>query len=249
MAVQALLSPHASLRLRIDKLPVIELDGDEVLGEVCRRSDHNAEQVIHATNTKTAQLLMTAMRDASVAGPLLRESHRRVGWYLAMTLLPQAIGLDSFPLRHVQGTTTTGHCLRNEQSTMIVALMRGGEPIALGINDAHQAAKFLHGREPKDVKLHHVRSCRNFILVDSVVNTGRSVVDFVKHIRKLDGSVRIVVVAGVIQAQSISTGILAEALDEHPDVRLVALRLSQNKYTGQGGTDTGNRLFNTTDLP
>jgi hypothetical protein len=32
------------------------------------------------------------------------------------------------------------------------------------------------------------------------------------------------------------------------DVSLVALRISKNKYTGTGGTDTGHRLFNSTHL-
>ena len=35
----------------------------------------------------------------------------------------------------------------------------------------------------------------------------------------------------------------------HNDITLVALRLADNKYIGSGGTDTGNRLFNTTRLP
>ena len=31
----------------------------------------------------------------------------------------------------------------------------------------------------------------------------------------------------------------------HKEVTFLALRVSDNKYTGRGGTDTGHRLFNT----
>jgi len=57
------------------------------------------------------------------------------------------------------------------------------------------------------------------------------------------------VIAGVVQALSVSKGSLAEALADHAKFSLVALRLSDNKFTGRGATDTGNRLFNTTHLP
>ena len=35
--------------------------------------------------------------------------------------------------------------------------------------------------------------------------------------------------------------------DKYPNISFYALRISENKYTGKGGTDTGNRLFNTMD--
>jgi hypothetical protein len=58
-----------------------------------------------------------------------------------------------------------------------------------------------------------------------------------------------VVVAGVVQVQSVSEGSVAQALARHANFSLVALRLSDNKFTGRGTTDTGNRLFNTTRVP
>ena len=91
---------------------------------------------------------------------------------------------------------------------------------------------------------------KTILLVDSVVNSGKSVVEFVHHIRGTGGeSVRIVVVAGVVQAGAVREEAVLGAMvkaDEMLDV--VALRMSENKFTGRGGTDTGNRLFNTTRL-
>jgi hypothetical protein len=87
------------------------------------------------------------------------------------------------------------------------------------------------------------------VMVDSVVNSGKTVVQFVQHVRDLHATIRIVVIAGVVQAQSVSEGGLGQALAHHANLSLVALRLSDNKFTGRGTTDTGNRLFNTTHLP
>ena len=72
-------------------------------------------------------------------------------------------------------------------------------------------------------------------------------VDFIQHIRNLHATIRIVVVAGVVQAQFVNGGSL-EALGRCGDISLVALRLSENKFTGTRTTDTGNRLYNTTQL-
>ena len=50
----------------------------------------------------------------------------------------------------------------------------------------------------------------------------------------------IFVVTGVMQKEA------AERLPKaFPKARFLALRVSENKYTGKGGTDTGNRLFGT----
>ena len=73
-------------------------------------------------------------------------------------------------------------------------------------------------------------------------------VDFVGHVQDLSPTIRIVVVAGVVQEQAISKGGLVYEHSRHAALDLVALRISENKYSGKGGTDTGNRLFNTTHL-
>ena len=56
------------------------------------------------------------------------------------------------------------------------------------------------------------------------------------------GPAQVVVVCLVMQEE-------AQALAlEFPLVRFIAMRVSQNKFKGLGGTDTGHRLFNTTCL-
>lgn len=248
-ARQVLLPSNVSPRLDTTKLPLIQLTEHGFFNAILhRRSRHAGNQVLHATDRNAAKLLMTPTRDATVAGPVLREAHRRVGWYLATEFLVDVIGIEEYPIPHVQGHHTSGYRLLHEQKTSIVALMRGGEAMALGVNDAFPLAMFIHARRPDDIMLHHLQGQLTVVLVDSVVNSGKTVVDFLQHVRNLNATIHIVVVAGVAQAQSISGGSLAGALARHSNLSIVALRLSDNKFTGKGTTDTGNRLFNTTHL-
>lgn len=216
---------------------------------LCRRSQHASIQVLHATDRNATKLLITPMRDATVAGPVLRGAHRRVGRYLATEFLADVIGVEEYPVPHVQGHHTSGYRLLHKQQTSIVALMRSGEAMALSVNDAFPLAMFVHASRPDDIMLHHLQGQLTVVLVDSVVNSGKTVVQFVQHVRNLHATIRIVVIAGVAQAQSVSGNSFAQALAHDAKLSLVALRLSDNKFTGKGTTDTGNRLFNTTHLP
>ena len=246
-AKQVLLPSKASPRLDTTKLPLINLTDPKFINSVIHRHSQRPLQVLHATNRNAAKLLMTTMRNAKVAGPVLREAHHRVGWYLATEFLAEMLGVEEYPIPHVQGHQTSGYRLCNEKKTSIVALMRGGEPMAFGVNEAFPTAMFVHAKNPEDIEPHHISQQRTVVLVDSVVNSGKTIVEFVQHIHSLHATIHIVVVAGVVQAQSVSEG-LAQALAYHSNFSIITLRLSDNKFTGRGTTDTGNRLFNTTHL-
>ena len=247
-ASQALLPPHASPRLNTGKLPQVRLTDQEFVESILRRRKPTTLRIVHATDRSAAKLLMTPMRDAMVAGPALRKAHGEVGSYLAIEFLTGMIGLEEYTIPHVQGYPTSGFRLRHEQQTTIVALMRGGEPMALGVNSVFPLAMFVHATKPSDIRPHHLHRQRNVLLVDSVVNSGKSAAEFIQHVRSLNTTVRIVVVAGVVQAQSLSEGVFSQALEHDMNLSIVALRLSNNQFTGKGTTDTGNRLFNTTHL-
>lgn len=233
-------------------LPLIKLDDPDFLDPLFagHATIHNGLEITCAadTNESAAKLLATPMRDAANAGPALRAAHRQVGWYLAIEHVTGMIGLEHRPIQHVLGRAETGSRLRHEGTTTIVALMRGGEPMAAGVADAFPLAWFVHAKEAADVTLQHVQGQATVILVDSVVNTGKSVVDAVRHVRALHATVRIVVVAGVVQRECVSRDVLREALKDVGAVQLVTLRYSDTKFTGSRATDTGNRLFNTTHL-
>ncbi|KAH8589268.1 uracil phosphoribosyltransferase-domain-containing protein [Bisporella sp. PMI_857] len=249
-ARQVVLPSNSPPRQDTNMLPLIRLTDQEFVDAIFRRRSPQAGiQVQHATYRSAAKILMTPMRNANIAGPALRESHRRVGQYLGTEFLSQIVGLEEYAIPHVQGHSTSGYRLLNEQQTTIVALMRGGEPMAIGVNDVFPLAMFIHAKYPEDIKLHHLQGQMTVVLVDSVVNNGKTVVQFEQHVRKLHATIRIVVIAGVIQEESVSEGGLIYGLARNTKLNLIALRLSQNKFTGSGTTDTGNRLFNTTHMP
>jgi len=247
-ASQVLIPSSVAPRLKNSfklKLPVISITKADFIRSV---SDQTPP-IMSVSESNAAKLLMTPMRDANNSGPSLREAHRRVGWYLATELVSDVIGVDEYSIPHVQGNETQGYRLRDEQKTLIVPLMRGGEPMAFGVNDALPLAMLVHAKEPVDLKPHHLQGQRNIILVDSVINTGKSVMDFVQHIRSLDATTRIVIVAGVVQDECIRKGgLLNLALAGDVNLNLISLRYSKRKFVGKKATDTGNRLFNTIHL-
>ncbi|KAF8138670.1 uracil phosphoribosyltransferase-domain-containing protein [Boletus edulis] len=213
-ARQVLLPNNVSPRLDTTRLPLVDITDPEFIESVFRRPRCPSPQVLHATSKSAAKLLMTPTRNATIAGPALRDAHRRVGWYLAMEFLADLIGLEEYRIPHVQGHQTEGHRLVHEQRTLIVALMRGGEAMAFGVNDAFPLAMFVHAKRPEDILPDHVEQQHTVLLVDS----------FIQRVRDLHAGARIVSQAALVH-----------------DANL-------NIYTGRGTTDTGNRLFNTTDI-
>ena len=248
-ARQAVLPGDATPRLDTERLPLVQLTASAFVDSILSQGGRHADsEVIYATDKPSTKVLATTMRDSSVAGPDLRRAHRRAGEYLAIEFLTGMLGIEKCQIRHVLGRTTMGYRLLHEQQTLIVALMRGGEPMAYGVNEVFPLAMLLHAHRPEDIKAHHIKGMINVILVDSVVNTGKSVIEFLQYLRSMHATVRIVIVAGVLQAQAMRDGKLAEEFQRHYNIKLVALRTSETSFVGSGTNDTGNRLFNTTHL-
>ncbi|KAI0131546.1 uracil phosphoribosyltransferase-domain-containing protein [Daldinia grandis] len=247
-ACQALVPRNVQPRLDTTKLPLVDLYDPKFIDSLFFRpfKDGNRKlHLIHATEKQSAKFLMTPMRSAAVSGHNLREAHEKAGWYLAIEFLSELIGVEEYPIDHVQGGKTDGHRLCHEENTLIVPLMRGGEAMAFGVSRAIPLARFVHASSPDDVEAEHLHMIHNVVLVDSVINNGVTIVGFARRIRRLSSGVRIVVIAGVVQKKSISPGGQVAEYAGEEGLELIALRISDNKYTGSGGTDTGNRLFNT----
>ncbi|PKS13138.1 hypothetical protein jhhlp_000480 [Lomentospora prolificans] len=249
-ARQILLPSGSPPRLNTDILPQISFSDRDVIEAIFGRRAQ--ERIHHATEKNAVKLLMTATRNANISGPALREAHYHVGRYVATEFVTDIVGVEPYQIPHVQATSTTGYRLLDEGKTLIIALMRGGEPMAFGVSAAFPLAMFLHARKPGDIDTSHVQGRKTIILVDSVINTGKSIIEFVEHIRELAPNIKIVVVAGVVQSECVarwSGSRFYELVNKDLDLSITALRVSQNKYTGTGSTDTGNRLFNTVHLP
>ena len=249
VAHQVLLPDNVAPRLNTNQLPTIKLTGPtfvrDLLGDLVMPSN---PQVLCATDKPAARLLATPMRDSAIFGPALRAAHRRAGAYLATEYLSEIIGLEKCPITHVLGRETRGYQLFHERDTLVVALMRGGEPMAAGVSDTFPLAMFLHAKDADDIKDFHLSGMVTVILVDSVINAGKTIVDCVRRVRDLHATIRIVIVAGVVQAECVNGEKLTLPIAGIPQLQLVALRLSETKFVGSRETDTGNRLFNTTHL-
>ena len=246
-ARQILFPPNSAPRLTDKELPKANFDAESFLKELGKP---HGLLFVHATDKPAAKLLATDSRNVDIHGLNLQRVHRRIGWYLATQYMSEEIGVETYEIISVQDLITEGHRLLDESKTCIVPLMRGGEPMARGVWEAFPSAMFLHAKEATDMQAKHLEGKWTVILVDGVINTGESIVKFVRHIReKLSRQIRIVIVAGVVQKGAVGkSGMLQTGLAGMGDVSLVALRTSGNAWKGTGGTDTGNRLFNSTHL-
>lgn len=247
-ARQCLLPRTVSPRLNTTRLPLVDITCTAFLQHTFG-ADYTeiGSDKLHCLDSSIAKLLMTPTRDARVFGPALRAAHQRVGNILATSLITRICGLEEYPIQHVQGHETIGYRLMNEQRVLLVALMRGGEPLAMGVNDAFPLAMFVHAKNPSDLLPDQMKEKKVIMLIDSVVNSGKTILQFLRRVRELRSDVSVLVVAGVIQSAAIAEdGVLGRALIEDSHLRVVAMRTSDNKFTGSGTTDTGNRLYNTT---
>ncbi|KAL8902549.1 MAG: hypothetical protein Q9207_004605 [Kuettlingeria erythrocarpa] len=244
-ARQVLLPGAVSPRLDTSRLPVVDITTNDFLNSIIRR---RSPRILLASDRTSAKLLMTPTRNAAIGGPALRKAHRRIGWYLATEFVTNVMGLEKYTLPHVLGRATVGYRLDKEPQTLIIALMRGGEPMAMGVSEAFPQAMVVHAKHPDEIKRENLQKAHTLIIVDSVINTGASVVQFVEDVRKQYAKKSIILVANVVQDQSILHGAFARILQQDSRVNLVALRLSTTSFVGSGVTDTGNRLFNTTHL-
>ncbi|KAF1833642.1 uracil phosphoribosyltransferase [Decorospora gaudefroyi] len=255
VALQVALPSTSGHRLDLETLPKAKLDSAELDFIFRQRS---TARFMHASGKNAAKLLMTPTRNAAYRSHSLRKAHGRVGYYLSMEFLSEIIGLEEIEIQHVQEKLTDGYRFRHEKATLIIPLMRGGEPMAFGVSKAMPAASFAHAKKFRDIEPQNFHGKRTVILVDSVVNSGQSIVEFVEPLRRRYPQIRIIVVAGVVQADAVvirdggrADGVdnrFAELLRDDGDFFLVALRKSDNRFKGQGVTDTGHRLFNTTNL-
>jgi uracil phosphoribosyltransferase/phosphoserine phosphatase len=249
-ACQVLLPSDSIPRLDSKILPTAELDDAFVTALITKDC---SLKIYDASEKPASKLLASSTRNVNVSGLALQQAHENAGWYLATEYISQALGVEPFDFITVQDKTTQGHRLVDDSKTLIVPLMRGGDPIARGVFRAFPAAMYHHSKQPEQLEPKHVAGKNTIILADWVINTGQGMVEFVKHIREnLSGQVRIVMVAGVVQEQVVGKdgveGVFARDLKGMGDVTLVTLRVSKNQYKGTGVTDTGHRLFNSTHL-
>lgn len=102
--------------------------------------------------------------------------------------------------------------------------------MAWGVSEAFPKAMLIYVNGRDDLKLHHLEHREWVLLVDSVVNSGKKIVEFVKRIHILHTTILILVVTGVVRKVTI-TGPF-EFLDGYVGLTRATLRVSENKFTG-----------------
>lgn len=128
--------------------------------------------------------------------------------------------------------------ISNEKETTIITIMRAGLPFSQGIFEFFPTAPFLPIKNVEDLQEYEIYlNNRNVIVVDSVINSGKSIQPIVEYLKGKNNN--IIIATNVINDK---------AVPKFDDVDLHTIRVSANSYVGTKSIDTGNRLFNTVEL-
>lgn len=187
------------------------------------------------TNRKAVQLLATQSRRTDISSTDLCKIHFEMGQLLAYEMLEE-FELAETEIQHVQGVKT-GVELANKSNIIIFALMRAGLYAAEGVRSVFTDSQFFPVNEIEKTDLEN----KIIIVVDAVINTGKSIEKAIEHLKRCNPQ-KIYVATLIMQKDAMYLS------EKYSNVYFYALRVSENKYVGKGGTDTGNRLFNTTNL-
>lgn len=185
--------------------------------------------------------MATQTRRAATSGPALCSVHRQAGLLLAAQLLAPILSLSTATFTGVQGQAWG--CQLDDSSITIISLERAGRSLAEGAWQLLPGAAFVayRGKGNGEELPAELVTGRTVVLCDAVLNSGASVLEALEAL----GALRPLRVAVLCLVMQEGTAALAV---RHPLVQFCALRLSVNRFKGQGGTDTGNRLYNTTCL-
>ena len=184
------------------------------------------------------RLLVDRTRRADVSGPALADAHRSVGRALA-PFAARRCALEDVEIAHVAGPST-GTQLPPASAPIILVLMRAGLFVAEGLWESLPGSALVPW-DGKPASLDKVPlSGRPVLVVDSVINSGRSIDQALDAVRLREPSWT-TVVALVANDEG-----LAGCIGRWPDVEFAVARVSRRSYVGKGSTDTGARLFGTT---
>jgi hypothetical protein len=100
---QTLLPLTVSYLMDPKKLPVVDLKAPRFITDIFALKDKDSAKTIHlitAIDRAATKLLESLTRNALNTGPMLRESHAKIGVYLTTHDLTDLIGLETYPMKH-----------------------------------------------------------------------------------------------------------------------------------------------------
>lgn len=201
------------------QLPIAKLAG-VTLDLVFRPSS------IHATY-KTSAKLPTLMQDTSNSSHNLCKANEDVRHYLANEYIRTVMGMESYPINLVIGEVDEGFRVWGEDKTMTVPLMSGGEPMAFSVSKAWKKAAFVRSESFADIDEDNFESKKTPVLVDYVVNTSTSIVEYLVPCAE-EASSDEGYCWRVVQGEAV------EDVKNNLELTLVALRSSVRKFMGKG---------------
>ena len=127
------------------------------------------------------------------------------------------------------------------QNTAVIVMERGGRFFGDGLYSAFGGVFYPYN--PSKDEIPDVSKHNFVIIVDSVINTGRSILSVIESIKRDNPKIEIIIAANVIQRN---------ALDKMKQYKIFSIRVSDNYYigkkqavqTGDTGPDTADRLYN-----
>jgi uracil phosphoribosyltransferase len=203
-----------------------------------------ASNLHHFTDTPASRLLSDRTRRSDLDTRDFSEAYADLGRFLAHQVLEQ-FELEEYQIQHCEGPSP-GVRIRDEERIGIVCLMRAGLYLAHGCRSVLRRSP-LHlfsperdkGLSPKELDELAGSRLDTLLIIDSVVNTGKTIRPIFAQAKSM-GIKKVIVMVGVSPvAQGTSIA------EDYPEVMFYFARLSHNSYVGKGGTDTGNRLFGT----
>lgn len=127
------------------------------------------------------------------------------------------------------------------QNTAVIVMERGGRFFGDGLYSAFGGVFYPYN--PSKDEMPDVSEHSFVIIADSVINTGRSILNVIENIKQDNPNIEIIIAANVIQRN---------ALDKMKQYKIFSIRVSDNYFigkkqavqTGDTGPDTAERLFN-----
>lgn len=198
----------------------------------------------HFTDRHAVQLLATQSRRTDLSPVQLSRSHVDLGRLLAYELV-ERLPLESCQIQHPQGVRS-GVRIAGESDVVILSFMRAGLYVTEGVREVLQLAAVYHvsptrthGLDEGTLRALPELTGRVVIVIDSVINTGTTLVPVLDQLQARAPS-KVVVMSLVTPVDT------AQRLEQtYPGVDFLLARVSTNQYVGAGATDTGNRLFGT----
>ncbi|OQY52128.1 MAG: hypothetical protein DRR08_09715 [Candidatus Parabeggiatoa sp. nov. 2] len=181
------------------------------------------------------KVLNTRSREYECSTNELSEIHKRVGVSLGERILNKW-PLKEIEIQNAQNKRGTGYTFDHSNVTL-VTMMRAGLYLSLGIKEVlGNGFSHILSNKATEIKAESVIE-RDIILVDSVINSGASVEQYIEAL----STARSITVACLVM----QSGFIEKVQNKYPLHEFYTSRVSDNYYVGSGKNDTGNRLFGT----